>query len=47
MKFLDTVRLMKIKDHLDYMTFLIKMLPKIRGTKSNDLSETAPRDELQ
>ena len=29
MKFLDTVRLMKIKDHLDYMTFLVKELPKI------------------
>jgi len=47
MKFLDTVRLMKIKDHLDYMTFLIKTMPKIRGIKNNDLSETAPRDELQ
>ena len=30
MKYLDTVRLMKLMDHLDYMTFLIKTLPKIR-----------------
>ena len=28
MKYLDTVRLLKIKDHLDYMTFLIKKVNK-------------------
>jgi len=29
MKYLDTVKLLKLQDHLEYMEFLVKTLPKI------------------
>ena len=36
MKYLDTVYLLKLQDHLEYMEFLIKTLPKILLEEKNN-----------